>query len=94
MKIDGFDKLSRQLDEAQRALAALEGDLGQVEFDPSDPASIEQALQSMETMLDSRAGKWANNPIVAELLPQMKAKYRQQILDKAAQHRLQGASDD
>ncbi len=44
MKITGFDKLNRQLEDAQKAISELDGELGTVTFTPDDPASIENAI--------------------------------------------------
>ncbi|MGB5851821.1 MAG: hypothetical protein WBG85_05930 [Rhodanobacter sp.] len=41
-KIDGLDKITRQLRDTERAIATIEGELGSVSFSPSDPESIEQ----------------------------------------------------
>ena len=43
--IKGLDKLQRQMDEAQKVLETLEGDLCTVSFDSHDPGSIEAAIQ-------------------------------------------------
>jgi hypothetical protein len=42
--MSGFDKMMSELNEAKVALSAMEGELGNVEFDPHDPASIEAAI--------------------------------------------------
>ena len=44
-KISGLDQLTRQLEQAQQAFAEIDGELGTVEFNPHDPASIEAASQ-------------------------------------------------
>ena len=87
MKITGLDQLTRQLDEAQRAMASLDGELGSVNFDPNDPASIEAAIQKMEAMIDERLGSYVSNPIVGPMAEQMKEKYRAAIVEKAAEAR-------
>lgn len=89
MKITGLDKLQRELKEAQRALAELDGQLGKVSFNPHDPASIENAIQGVCAMVDERAGSYASNPIVGPLIEQMKESYREAIIQKAAEARLQ-----
>lgn len=92
-KIEGLDSLTRQLEEAQQAIAGLDGDLGTVQFNPNDPASIEQAIQDVEHMVDERVQSYASNPMVASLAEQMKEQYRQGILDKAAEARLGGSEE-
>ena len=53
MKITGFDQLQRQLADAQKAFAELDGNLTTVQYDPQDPGSIEIAIQTMEQAIDS-----------------------------------------
>ena len=86
--MSGFDKLQRQLKEAQRAFAALDGDLTTVRFDPEDPGSIEAAVQQVNDVIDERVGQYAKNLFVAPLIGQAKEQYRQAILDKAEAARL------
>lgn len=93
-KISGLDDLSRQLTNAQKALETLDSELGTVSFDPNDPASIEAAIQSVEAAIDERLGPYASNPIIAPLAEEMKEKYREAIIDRAAEARLNGSDDD
>lgn len=93
IKITGFEELGRELEDAQKALAELEGDLGSVNFTPDDPESIEAAIQSMEQIIDERVGRYANNSIIGPLAEETKANFRQAILDQAAAARLEGDAD-
>lgn len=88
IKIEGLDKLQRQLKDAERAFQELDGEMGSVTFDPNDPASIEQAIQEMTRMIDERVGGYLSNPIVGPLVDEMKVKYREAIVEKAATQRL------
>lgn len=88
MKISGLDKLQKTMADAQKAISALEGDLGHVDFDVNDPASIEAALTSMESIVDERLGRYASNPIIAPMIPKLKDQFREMILAKAAERRL------
>lgn len=92
-KINGIDQLQRSLNDAQKALEALDGDLGSVSFNPTDPASIEAAILQVNEMVDSRAGQYASNPIVGPLVTGMKERYREAILQKAAEARLTESKD-
>lgn len=83
-KITGLDNLSRDLEDAQKAMSAMDGELGSVRFDPHDPASIEAAIQEVEKLIDERLGSYASNPIIGPLAEGMKEQYRQGIVDKAA----------
>ncbi|HEV2503709.1 MAG TPA: hypothetical protein VGV39_11575 [Mesorhizobium sp.] len=93
MKITGLDKLSRQLEDAQKAFGELDGELGRVSFTPDDPASIENAIRQVEDMLDARVGQYASNPFVAPLIEGAKERYREAILEKAAAARLREGED-
>jgi len=84
----GFEKLARQLENAQKALEDIGGKLGSVTFDPNDPGSIEAAIKAMEAMIDERVGSAASNPIIAPLVTGMKEQYRKAILERAATARL------
>ncbi|MDV6333164.1 hypothetical protein [Asticcacaulis sp. 201] len=89
INIQGLDKLTKELDQLSKAMAELDGDIAQVRFDPHDPASIEQAIQQMETSLDARVASYAGNKTVMSIANDMKEKYREGILEKAAQARLE-----
>jgi hypothetical protein len=81
------------LEEAQRALANLDGDLTTVQFNPNDPGSIEAAIQKVEQTIEERVGHYADNPFVAPLIEQAKEHFREAIIQKAAASRL-GANDE
>lgn len=82
-KITGFDKLQKTFEDASRAFKELDGTITEVRFDPNDQASIDEAIRSMETAIDQKVGALRSNPMVAQLIPQMKAKYRDGILARA-----------
>ena len=88
-KISGLDQLTRQLEQAQQAFAEIDGELGTVEFNPHDPASIEAAVQQAEAMIDAKVKPWADNALVAQMVDGMKEQYRTAIIDRAAQARLE-----
>ena len=92
ININGLDKLTKQLADAQKALEDIDGDLGSVSFDPHDPASIELAIKGMEALIEEKVGHYADNPIIAPLIEGMKEQYRVGILEQAAAARLK--SDD
>lgn len=75
-KNHGLDKLPSQLEEAQKACNAIDGELGSVHFNPEKPESIEAAIVSREELIDERLGPCSQNPIVAPMIEEMKAKYR------------------
>ena len=93
LKINGLDKLQKELKQAEQALNELDGELGVVNFDPHEPTSIEAAIQSVIRMIDNRVEPYVDNPIVESLAEQMKESYRENILQKAAEARLQSDED-
>ena len=93
IKIQGLDKLQRQLSDAQKALQGVDGELGSVSFNPQDPASIEAAMAQVDAMIDEKLGNYASNPLIGRLAEQMKASYREQLLERAAAARLEGPSE-
>lgn len=77
MGIGGFDKLQRQLQQAQRAVAGLDGEIAEIEFDPGDQASVEAAIRQMEQAIDTKVGQnAANNPLVHQIVQGLKDQYR------------------
>lgn len=92
-KITGLDKLNQNLDAVQKAILQLDGELVHVQFDPFDPGSIEAASAKLAQLIDERLGQHASNPIVEALAEQMKEKYRQMILDRAAASRATAEGD-
>lgn len=93
MQIKGLDELMRKMHELELATAALDGDITSVGFDPHDPQSIELAIQKMEAAIDERVGDYRGNELVRDLIAEMKERYRQAILDRAAEARLEGDTD-
>jgi cell division protein ZapA (FtsZ GTPase activity inhibitor) len=88
-KIEGLDKLTRDLDAAQKALGELNGELGSVSMDPHDPASIEAAIQEAARLIDERVAPYASNPLVAQLVESIKENQREGLLERAAAARLE-----
>jgi hypothetical protein len=47
-KITGLDKITRDLEQAQKAMAGMDGELGTVKFNPKNPASIVATAQKVD----------------------------------------------
>lgn len=92
--LNGLDDLQKTLSEAQRALEAVDGELGTLSFNPEDPGSVEAAIAESERLVDERLGKYANNSIVGPLMVQMKQSFRAAVIEKAAEARLKGGASD
>lgn len=89
-KINGLDELTRNLEQAQKAMEELDGELGTVSFSPDDPASIEAAIQEVEKLIDERLGPYLSNSIIGPMAEDLKQKYREGIIENAAAARLEG----
>lgn len=83
----GLDELSRKIKELEKAIAALDGEIGSVNFDPNDPQSIEVAIQKMEQAVDERVGDYSRNDMVEGIVSEVKERYRQAILKRASEAR-------
>lgn len=93
IKITGLDELTRKMDQLAKFAEEVDGELATVSFDPVDPGSIETAISEMEAAIDQKAVSYENNDMVADLVEQMKANLREQILEKAAAARLEGDNE-
>ena len=93
IKITGLDALSKRMDQLAKFAEEVDGELAIVSFDPTDPGSIETAISEMEAAIDQKALSYENNDMVADLVEQMKANLREQILEKAAAARLEGGDE-
>lgn len=85
--IKGLDILAKQMDELQKAIEALDGEIGSVNFDPHDPQSIDVAIQKMEAEVDERIASYSNNEMVQGVANEMKERFREAILERANEAR-------
>lgn len=90
IKITGLDKLTKELDQLQRVIGQLDGQIGTINFDPHDPASIESAISNVDALIDQKVGSYSSNSMAASIIDGLKDTYRQGILDKAAEARATG----
>lgn len=86
-KIAGLDELQRDLVEAGVALAALDGELAVVKFDPNNLASVEAAIVQMENSINEKIAPYAGNAVIESVASGLKEKYREHILERAAEAR-------
>jgi len=94
VKISGLDALARKMKELERAVAELDGDIAQVSFNPHDPESIELAIQKMYSAIDERVSSYSHNDMVVGIAEEMKEKYREAILERAATARMEQDGDE
>ncbi|SEN05452.1 hypothetical protein SAMN02800694_2624 [Luteibacter sp. UNCMF331Sha3.1] len=93
IKLDGFDKLTRELRQFEAAMASLDGELATVKLDPEDPGSIERAIMEVESLINSKLADYPGNAMIANMGDQIKDNLRQQIVEKAAQLRAANNGD-
>ena len=93
-KIEGLDALQKQLKQAEKAFAELDGDIADVRFDPHDPSSIEQAIQQVNDAVDEKVAPYTGNEMVMSVAEELKENARAEILERAAQARLNPEDDD
>jgi hypothetical protein len=89
----GLDDLSKKLKEFEKFISEIDGEIGTVNFDPFDAESIEQAIIKMEKMIDDKSTVYYRNQMIQDISVEMKEKYRQAIIDKAANSRLQAEDE-
>lgn len=94
MKTSGFDKLLKELSQAQKALNRLDGTITTVEFDPNQPASIQAAISKMGGQVDACVSAYSSNEMVKELVQSVKASFAEQIHERAAQARTANQTDN
>lgn len=85
----GLDDLSKNIKELEQFFSEIDGELGTVNFDPFDAESIEQAIIEMERMIDGKSTVYAKNQMIQKIAIETKTTYRQAIIDKAAEARVQ-----
>jgi hypothetical protein len=83
VRIEGLDKLQRELQDAERAMRTLDGTIAKLNFDPDDRQSVQNAIRQMEAAIDSKVARYRGNALVSQLVPKMKEQYRQKILELA-----------
>ena len=82
VNITGLDKLQRDLEDAQRALRSLDGEIATIKFDHDDARSVQRAIRQMETAVDKRVAPYGRNALVAKVADATKESFRKQILGR------------
>ena len=92
-KITGLDKLTKKTDQLSKFAEEIDGELASVSFDPTDPSSIEAAIQQAHDAIDEKAEGYQQNDWIEALVEQLKERAREQILESAAAARLEGDTE-
>ena len=93
-EIKGLNQLNKTLSELGKVTSELEGELATIQFDAESAESIELAIVEMENMVDKKFENYASNPVAIDMADSIKAAYRQMIVDKASEARIQAASEE
>ena len=89
MSLSGLDEFARKIEELQKAIAELDGEIASVNFDPEDPQSIELAIQALNAAIDAKVAQYAQNDMVTSMADEIKANGRNAILERAAAARVE-----
>ena len=83
LKIEGLGQLEKHLKELEEAARALDGNLCDLRFDPSDEQSVNDAINKMEALVEAKVARWKDNSAVREIAQKSKEYFREQILQQA-----------
>jgi hypothetical protein len=92
LKIKGLDAMSKNLDALSKALDSL-GTMN-VQFDASDPASIDAAVKNIEAQVDEKVEPWAGTPFVDQIVANTKEQLAGMIFRRAAELRVAQEAGD
>lgn len=88
-EISGLKEMQLELSAAIEAFESLNGELAAVKFDPDDTSSIEAAITEAERAIDAKLTPFRENAMVEAIADDLKANFRQEIYDRAAEARAQ-----
>ena len=86
-ELKGMDELKRNLDQLQKALKNLNGEIAKVHFDPNDKSDVDRAVREMELKVDAKAAPYGSSPAVREIVTGIKQELRKGLLKKAEEAR-------
>lgn len=89
----GLDDLQREMKLLGDVADALDGEIATINFDPSDQASVERAVADMKLAIDRKVAGFRHSAMVGDLVANLKQKYEEEILERAATARLDEGSD-
>lgn len=93
-ELRGFDELNKTLSELQKLMNELEGELSVIEFDAKSVESIELAIVEMENMVDKKFESYQANSMAKNMADGIKQSYRQMIVGKASEARLNAGDEE
>ncbi|HEV2738686.1 MAG TPA: hypothetical protein VGU66_08920 [Candidatus Elarobacter sp.] len=87
IRVDGIEAISdfaQELEQMGRVVSSLEGEIATVTFDPSDPASIDAAIHTVDTVIDRAVAPFRQNAMLVEITDDLKASFAEGIRRDAA----------
>jgi len=81
-KITGLDALGKELEDAQRAMKSLDGELATLRIDPNNPQA---AISEMERLVDAKVARYRGNAIVDKMVEGSKEAFRRAILEQVGE---------
>jgi hypothetical protein len=87
VKIEGFDELAKQFEEAQKATEALGSELGSIRFNPADAHDVQRAIKKGERLVKAKLSRYRHNPLVQQIAAGLRDACRQHILEEARKAR-------
>jgi len=88
MKFTGLEAIQKKTKQMAKFAEEIDGELASVSFDPSNPASIESAIQQISDAIDEKTRSYERNDWVQNLAEQLKENARNNVLEKAAAARM------
>jgi hypothetical protein len=86
VKITGLDGLVKDLEDAKKAFASLDGTIAELSFSPNDLQSVQAAITKMEAAIDEKTNRYRSNHLVMQVANSLKETYRKAILEKKAEN--------
>jgi hypothetical protein len=87
VELKGFYELKRNLDQLQKALHGLQGEVARLHFDPHNRQEVDRAIRDFERKVDSKVAPYGSSPMVREMVAKIKQELRKDILKKAEEAR-------
>ena len=84
---DQIKRFTDQLKEALAAVASLDEEVLSYEFDASDEASVQAAIDRGSVRVDEKLAPYASNPMVGKAAVEIKARLADMVRSRAAELR-------
>lgn len=86
MNIMGLDKFIAELDQAQKAIASLDGEIAVVPFNMESDDEFELEIEKYYAKIDERVEPWKDNEMVQSLVAGVKKQSKDYLLEKRAEY--------